>query len=95
MGSTATAENCRRDTAAAMASTLDEDAAVIREDSADTAVAKETPLPWDKLLVIISVRLAEPINHSIILPFVYKMVEGFGVAKSSKDVAFYASLLFT
>ncbi|KAJ1892107.1 hypothetical protein LPJ81_005618, partial [Coemansia sp. IMI 209127] len=99
MASTDTAEHCRRDTAeaAAIAGTLEgeEEAVVIREGSADTAVAKETPLPWDKLLVIISVRLAEPINHSIILPFVYKMVEGFGVAKSPKDVAFYASLLFT
>ncbi|KAJ2535074.1 hypothetical protein EV175_006955, partial [Coemansia sp. RSA 1933] len=68
----------------------------VRENSATTAIAvKETPMPWEKLLVIISVRLAEPINHSLILPFVYKMVEGFGVAKSPKDVAFYASLLFT
>ncbi|KAJ1989949.1 hypothetical protein GGI25_004547 [Coemansia spiralis] len=69
-----------------------------REASIDNPVAdtiRETPLPWEKLLVLLSVRLAEPINHTIILPFVYKMVEGFGVAKSPKDVAFYSSLLFT
>ncbi|KAJ2321910.1 hypothetical protein IWW51_004318, partial [Coemansia sp. RSA 2702] len=55
---------------------------------------KETPLPWDKLLVLLSVRLSEPINATLILPFVYQMVEDFNVAKSPKDISFYASLLF-
>ncbi|KAJ2459970.1 hypothetical protein GGF42_001135 [Coemansia sp. RSA 2424] len=40
-------------------------------------------------------RLSEPINYALILPFVYKMIEGFNVAKSPKDIAFYASLLFS
>ncbi|KAJ2659528.1 hypothetical protein IWW48_003474 [Coemansia sp. RSA 1200] len=63
--------------------------------AAETEAVKMTPLPWEKLLVLLSVRLAEPINYSLILPFVYKMVLDFGVAKSTKDVAFYATLLFT
>ncbi|KAJ2849745.1 hypothetical protein IWW36_002411 [Coemansia brasiliensis] len=56
--------------------------------------AKETPLPWDKLSVLLAVRLSEPINATMILPFVYQMVADFKVAKSPKDIAFYASLLF-
>ncbi|KAJ2613225.1 hypothetical protein GGH99_002494 [Coemansia sp. RSA 1285] len=63
--------------------------------AAEAEAVKMTPLPWEKLLVLLSVRLAEPINYSLILPFVYKMVLDFGVAKSTKDVAFYATLLFT
>ncbi|ORX70617.1 hypothetical protein DL89DRAFT_256817 [Linderina pennispora] len=54
-----------------------------------------------------AVRLAEPINFSLIIPFVYQasssslsmsytiayMVEGFGVAKSPKDLAMYTGIL--
>ncbi|KAJ2799908.1 hypothetical protein H4R20_004256 [Coemansia guatemalensis] len=46
------------------------------------------------LLVLLAVRLSEPINATLILPFVYQMVADFNVAKSPKDIAFYASLLF-
>ncbi|KAJ2370772.1 hypothetical protein H4S01_000151 [Coemansia sp. RSA 2610] len=63
-------------------------------DSDSKKDCKETPLPWDKLLVLLSVRLSEPINATLILPFVYQMVEDFNVAKSPKDISFYASLLF-
>ncbi|KAJ2157751.1 hypothetical protein GGF46_004284 [Coemansia sp. RSA 552] len=41
-----------------------------------------------------AVRLSEPINSTLILPFAYQMVADLGVAKTPKDVAFYASLLF-
>ncbi|KAJ2500408.1 hypothetical protein GGH96_002736 [Coemansia sp. RSA 1972] len=51
---------------------------------------KETPLPWNKLSVLLAVRLSEPVNATLILPF---MVADFNVAKSPKDIAFYASLL--
>ncbi|KAJ2739650.1 hypothetical protein GGI20_006075 [Coemansia sp. BCRC 34301] len=59
------------------------------------SVRKETPLPWAQLLPLLAMRLCEPINYALILPFVYKMIEGFNVAKSPKDIAFYASLLFS
>ncbi|KAJ2785517.1 hypothetical protein H4R18_000462 [Coemansia javaensis] len=55
----------------------------------------ETPLPWGQLWPLIAVRLAEPINLSLILPFLYKMVSEFDVVKSPEDVSFYAGLLFT
>ncbi|KAJ2221815.1 hypothetical protein IWW45_008770 [Coemansia sp. RSA 485] len=56
---------------------------------------RETPLPWGKLSSLLAVRLSEPVNFTLILPFVYQMVRDFGVAKSPKDIAFYAGLLFT
>ncbi|KAJ2799907.1 hypothetical protein H4R20_004255 [Coemansia guatemalensis] len=57
------------------------------------SVERETPLPWDQLVPLIAVRLAEPINYALILPFVYQMVQGFDVAKSSKDVSLYVGVL--
>ncbi|KAJ2077593.1 hypothetical protein H4R24_005033 [Coemansia sp. RSA 988] len=63
-------------------------------DRATNDSVKETPLPWDMLLVLLAVRLSEPINATLILPFAYQMVADFNVAKSPKDIAFYASLLF-
>ncbi|KAJ2451600.1 hypothetical protein GGF42_004221 [Coemansia sp. RSA 2424] len=39
-------------------------------------------------------RLAEPINFTLILPFLYKMIEDFGVADSPKDISYYASMMF-
>ncbi|KAJ2875204.1 hypothetical protein GGH93_001770 [Coemansia aciculifera] len=59
------------------------------------SVFKETPLPWAQLIPLLAVRLSEPIQYAIVLPFVYKMIEGFNIAESPKDIAFYASLLFS
>ncbi|KAJ1813874.1 hypothetical protein LPJ56_005022, partial [Coemansia sp. RSA 2599] len=33
---------------------------------------KETPLPWNKLSSLLAVRLSEPVNFTLILPFVYQ-----------------------
>ncbi|KAJ1999167.1 hypothetical protein GGI04_004689 [Coemansia thaxteri] len=56
---------------------------------------KETPMPWAQLLPLVAVRLSEPITMTLILPFIYNMVEGFGIAEAPKDISFYASMLFT
>ncbi|KAJ2691104.1 hypothetical protein GGH99_002495, partial [Coemansia sp. RSA 1285] len=57
--------------------------------------ARETPLPWGKLTVLLAVRLAEPIGMTLILPFMYQMVGGFDVVKDPKDISFYAGMLLT
>ncbi|KAJ1735798.1 hypothetical protein LPJ61_000347 [Coemansia biformis] len=62
------------------------------EDNDGTARSQETPLPWARLLVLICVRLSEPINATLIQPF---MVASFKVAKDPKDIGFYAALLFS
>ncbi|KAJ2659435.1 hypothetical protein IWW48_003480 [Coemansia sp. RSA 1200] len=55
--------------------------------------ARETPLPWAKLMVLLAVRLAEPIGMTLILPFMYQMVGGFDIVHDPKDISFYASIL--
>ncbi|KAJ1733646.1 hypothetical protein LPJ61_001460 [Coemansia biformis] len=56
---------------------------------------RETPLPWSQLGVLLAVGLAEPINCTLILPFLYKLVASFDVVASPRDVSLYASILFT
>ncbi|KAJ2732380.1 hypothetical protein IW152_003853 [Coemansia sp. BCRC 34962] len=60
----------------------------------EPVVARETPLPWKQIAPLVAMRLAEPINFTLILPFMYKMIEGFGVADTPKDISYYSSLLF-
>ncbi|KAJ2818040.1 hypothetical protein GGI24_005220 [Coemansia furcata] len=60
----------------------------------EPVVVKETPLPWKQIAPLVAMRLAEPINFTLILPFMYKMIEDFGVAETPKDISYYASLLF-
>ncbi|KAJ2741485.1 hypothetical protein GGI20_005156 [Coemansia sp. BCRC 34301] len=57
-------------------------------------VVKETPIPWKQVMPLVAMRLAEPINFTLILPFLYKMIEGFDIAETPKDISFYASMLF-
>ncbi|KAJ1989950.1 hypothetical protein GGI25_004546 [Coemansia spiralis] len=56
---------------------------------------RETPLPWGKLSVLLAVRLAEPINFTLVTPFIYEMVGGFDAVHDPKDISFYAGLLLT
>ncbi|KAJ2698731.1 hypothetical protein H4R19_005574 [Coemansia spiralis] len=60
-----------------------------------SSAQRETPLPWGQLSVLLAVGLAEPINCTLIMPFLYRMVEGFDVVASPHDVSVYASILFT
>ncbi|KAJ2889732.1 hypothetical protein IWW38_004533, partial [Coemansia aciculifera] len=68
-----------------------EDSPVEQEEP---VLVKETPLPWKQITPLLAMRLAEPINFVLILPFLYKMIEGFGIADSPKDISYYASMLF-
>ncbi|KAJ2830673.1 hypothetical protein IWW50_000119 [Coemansia erecta] len=56
---------------------------------------KETPLPWTQLGPLLAIRLAEPVNMTLCMPFLYKMIESFDIAKQPEDVPFYAGLLLT
>ncbi|KAJ2347025.1 hypothetical protein GGH91_001998, partial [Coemansia sp. RSA 2671] len=38
----------------------------------EPVVVKETPLPWKQIAPLVAMRLAEPINFTLILPFMYK-----------------------
>ncbi|KAJ2029854.1 hypothetical protein H4S03_007293, partial [Coemansia sp. S3946] len=60
----------------------------------EPVVVKETPLPWKQIAPLVAMRLAEPINLNLILPFMYKMIEGFDIADSPKDISHYSSILY-
>ncbi|KAJ2644295.1 hypothetical protein GGF44_000706 [Coemansia sp. RSA 1694] len=60
----------------------------------EPVVVKETPLPWKQIAPLVAMRLAEPVNFCLILPFLYKMIEDFGVADTPKDISYYASMMF-
>ncbi|KAJ2337718.1 hypothetical protein GGI00_000018 [Coemansia sp. RSA 2681] len=74
------------------------DSALSRQDlpveQEEPVIVKETPLPWKQIAPLVAMRLAEPINFTLILPFLYKMIEDFGVADSPKDISYYASMMF-
>ncbi|KAJ2243108.1 hypothetical protein GGI13_006718, partial [Coemansia sp. RSA 455] len=60
----------------------------------EPVVVKETPLPWKQIAPLVAMRLAEPINLNLILPFMYKMIEDFDIADSPKDISHYSSILY-
>ncbi|KAJ2417348.1 hypothetical protein GGI10_000274 [Coemansia sp. RSA 2530] len=63
-------------------------------DPEEPVVTKETPIPWKQVIPLVAMRLAEPINLNLILPFLYKMIEDFDIADSPKDISYYSSMLF-
>ncbi|KAJ2564431.1 hypothetical protein GGH12_001978 [Coemansia sp. RSA 1822] len=71
--------------------TMNED----EQPGSGTATPKETPLPWAQLSPLLAIRLAEPVNMTLCMPFLYKMVESFDIVKHPEDVPFYAGLLLT
>lgn len=52
-----------------------------------------TPLPWGQLLVIMSMRLAEPIAFSIIFPFIGDMIWDLHATDNRGDVGKYAGIV--
>ncbi|KAJ2689576.1 hypothetical protein IWW39_001380 [Coemansia spiralis] len=63
-------------------------------DPEEPVVTKETPIPWKQVLPLVAMRLAEPINLTLILPFMYRMIEDFDIADSPKDISHYSSILY-
>ncbi|KAG9058254.1 hypothetical protein FS842_011134 [Serendipita sp. 407] len=74
----------------------------ISSSSADTQRASETrgrpktpstPLPLKQLFVLGLVRLAEPINFTLIFPFVNQMMVDLKVTEESSEIGFYSGLV--
>ncbi|KAH3678918.1 hypothetical protein WICPIJ_008782 [Wickerhamomyces pijperi] len=49
--------------------------------------------PWAQILVIICVRIAEPIAFTSLFPYVYFMVKDFGIAETEAEIAKYSGYL--
>ncbi|KAJ1550206.1 hypothetical protein HK096_008172, partial [Nowakowskiella sp. JEL0078] len=53
----------------------------------------ETPLPFSQLLVINAVTLLEPLQASILFPFIYQMVKSFNVTDDEKKLGYYVGFI--
>ncbi|PVU88629.1 hypothetical protein BB559_005462 [Furculomyces boomerangus] len=52
-----------------------------------------TPMPWKQLLILILVRLSDPVGYTLIFPFVYQFVKRSGIAKTSGEIGWYVGIL--
>lgn len=64
---------------------------VDEEKASSPTTRKVTPLPVKELLVIVVVRITEPICYSLIFPFVNEMIENVGI--SPQYVGYYSGLV--
>ncbi|EJD52612.1 member of major facilitator superfamily multidrug-resistance, DHA1 sub-family [Auricularia subglabra TFB-10046 SS5] len=55
--------------------------------------SRSTPLPFKQLLVIVIVRLTEPICYMLIFPFVNDMIQHVGITKDPQYVGYYSGLV--
>ncbi|CAG8649943.1 25221_t:CDS:2, partial [Dentiscutata erythropus] len=56
-------------------------------------IGKETPLPKMTMFVLSVIVFSEPMNSTILFPFVYFMVRDFGVSDDDKEIGRYAGLI--
>lgn len=54
---------------------------------------RSTPLPFKQLLVIVIVRLTEPICYMLIFPFVNDMIQHVGITNDPQYVGYYSGLV--
>lgn len=52
-----------------------------------------TPLPVRKIAILLTMRIAEPINFTIIFPFINEMVFSIGATTDQARVGFYAGII--
>ncbi|KAI9292134.1 MFS general substrate transporter [Neoconidiobolus thromboides FSU 785] len=55
--------------------------------------SSKTPVPWSQLIIILLVRLAEPISFTILFPFIYYLVGDLNIADGKEDLAYYAGII--
>ncbi|TPX75247.1 hypothetical protein CcCBS67573_g03458 [Chytriomyces confervae] len=61
--------------------------------TATGAPAERTPLPFKQMLVLCIINICEPIQLTILFPFIYFMVKDFGVAKNDSEIGWYVGLI--
>ncbi|KAJ1980382.1 hypothetical protein H4R33_005485 [Dimargaris cristalligena] len=52
-----------------------------------------TPLPWWQVTVLLLIQLSEPINCTVLFPFVYFMVRDFHITDDPKAIGFYVGIV--
>jgi hypothetical protein len=62
-------------------------------ERASTGMKPATPLPWKQLIIIMLMRLAEPVAFSLIFPFIGDMIWDLGATQDRGDVGMYAGIV--
>lgn len=71
-----------------------EQSPLLSSSASPSSTPKETPLPTRTLSLLLFMRLAEPINFTIIFPFINEMVSSLpGATSSPASVGFYAGII--
>ncbi|PVU87981.1 hypothetical protein BB559_005779, partial [Furculomyces boomerangus] len=52
-----------------------------------------TPIRWKQVMILMLVRLSDPIGFTLILPFVYQFVKNSGIAKTSGEIGWYVGIM--
>ncbi|KAF0387778.1 MFS general substrate transporter [Gigaspora margarita] len=65
----------------------------VNDQKKERKIRKETPLPKTTIFVLSVIVFSEPMNSTILFPFVYFMVRDFGVSDDDKEIGRYAGLI--
>ncbi|CAG8695326.1 7225_t:CDS:2, partial [Cetraspora pellucida] len=72
---------------------LDQETHTLSNQRRKQKIPKETPLPKMIMFVLSVIVFSEPMNSTILFPFIYFMVRDFGVSKDEKEIGRYAGLI--
>ncbi|KAI5780791.1 major facilitator superfamily domain-containing protein [Geopyxis carbonaria] len=57
------------------------------------SVAPKKGFPVQQLFILALCRICEPISFTSIFPYIYQMIESFGIAKSTNEIGIYAGMV--
>ncbi|CAG8443190.1 1377_t:CDS:2 [Gigaspora rosea] len=71
----------------------DQEIRTVNDQKKERKIRKETPLPKMTIFVLSVIVFSEPMNSTILFPFIYFMVRDFGVSDDDKEIGRYAGLI--
>jgi hypothetical protein len=63
------------------------------QESQSPKTTVTTPLPWKQLMIVLMMRLAEPISFSLIFPFIGDMIWDLGATHDRGEIGMYAGIV--
>ena len=70
-----------------------EEEGILAESNQTNHQSRSTPLPWFQLSVITLMRLSEPINFTVIFPFISDFIWHLGTTKDRSELGLYAGII--
>ncbi|KAJ9055276.1 hypothetical protein DSO57_1005382 [Entomophthora muscae] len=62
-------------------------------DASTPLLSAPTPLPWRQVLILLVVRLADPLSFTILFPFIYFMVKDLHLTDDDGKVGYYVGFI--